>query len=266
MAERCTKMIYLARANPELPEGGFAERWRQHGALSRTLPIWRHHRKYEQCLTLESGELPAEAIPGFQADWDGVGLIWFWGSESLARAATEPTTASILGPDELETFDRSVGLTAMITSTEDVLRDRGATNVKLVVFVKSGPNVTADEFERRWRDLYASLVEGPESDLVRKCIQSRVVPSQSPFEAEPPISEFEGVLEIGFETVADLGRFLASDGYRRVRAEEEDIVDPEATIGVVTDETLLYTDLLGSEDLSADAANRSAISVRVGPW
>lgn len=240
------KIIYLAKGNPGLPKGGFPARWRRHGAFCHTIPIWDHLCRYEQCLTLPPADEPAARIEG-ATDWDGVGMIWFWSFAAMERARQEPTIG-LLVADEEQTFDRVVELTALVAE-DIVLRDRGGTHRKLVSFVRRSVGSTRETFLRRWQDHAAALLELPESDRVRKLVLNPAVPS-----GKGPMAAIDGVVEIGFDTDEDLSAFFGAEEYQELAADEVGFLDLEATIDLVTDETLLYIDPLGDERLISERA------------
>ena len=238
------KMIYLARANPSVPVGAFPARWRQHGRFCHGIPVWNHLCHYEQCLALgiDLGERVAASVPGLSSDWDGVGLIWFWSAEALSRAELEPSM-KLLVADELETFDQVVAATALVTR-ERVHRDRGATNIKLISFVKRNGKTSSDEFYDFWGEAHArTLLGSPKGELVRKYVQNFALPDN-----EGPMAAFDGVAELGFESVEDLKEFFLDDTHQGLlRSAEERFIEIRETVSVLTDETLLLTDPLGQD-------------------
>jgi hypothetical protein len=69
------------------------------------------------------------------------------------------------------------------------------------------------------------------------------------------MAEWDGVVEIGFDRAEDVMAALGSEGYLRdVRPDEEQFLDMDKMIIVVTDESLLYEDVLGSEELVSAAS------------
>src|SRR5437016_5068498 len=66
-----TKLIYLAKRKSGFTPMQFAARWRRHGALAMSLPMWRYMSGYAQADVLHPSP-----VPGTSEDYDGVGLLW----------------------------------------------------------------------------------------------------------------------------------------------------------------------------------------------
>jgi hypothetical protein len=65
------KLMYLAKRKPDFTHAQFAARWRKHGALAMSLPLWRHMSGYVQADVLHP-----TPVPGTSEDFDGVGILW----------------------------------------------------------------------------------------------------------------------------------------------------------------------------------------------
>jgi len=119
------KVIYLARRNKELSAEAFVERWKKHGQLAMSLPVWRNMWRYIHCDPIKVGQTSAR--------WDGVGLVWYRSWEALASIAAETSLRQPLLDDELLTFSDHVRNTAILTE-ETVVRDGPETDHKMMVF------------------------------------------------------------------------------------------------------------------------------------
>src|ERR1700742_2145501 len=129
------KIVYLAERNPALDTAPWADRWREHGELNRSLPSWSHIWRYEQNRTISMPELVAARVPGAREDsrCGGVGEVWYRSHKARSEMREEPYREQIRA-DEVETFGRTVDHFAM-TTCEQARREVQRTGVKLVVFV-----------------------------------------------------------------------------------------------------------------------------------
>ena len=239
------KMIYLAERNPALSRESWIQRWRQHGAFCRTLPIWNHICHYEQCVAIDGGEFSATASSGPQPQqgWDGVGMIWFWSFAAMGRAREDPERPR-LDADELETFSGPVEPTALI-AREVVLRDEGGVGAKIIAFIRRKPGLSHEEFSHYWELHHGPLLLSCEgvSSLLRKYVQNHTLR-----ETMEPMSAFDGVVEMGFASVADAARALNSpECLANVTPDQANFIDPADMVVLTTDERLLYEDALGQE-------------------
>ena len=110
------KIVYLAERNPALDTAAWADRWREHGELNRSLPSWSHIWRYEQNRTISMPELVAARVPGAREDsrCGGVGEVWYRSHKARSEMREEPYREQIRA-DEVETFGRTVDHFAMTT-------------------------------------------------------------------------------------------------------------------------------------------------------
>jgi hypothetical protein len=122
------KIVYLANRNPSLSTVEFAARWRAHGQLAMSLPIWRNMWRYAQCQPVGiAGEVPP---------FDAIGLVWYRSLAALRSIALEPSLRQPLLDDELLTFSRHVREGALLT-VETVVKPGPRTQHKLFLFSTS---------------------------------------------------------------------------------------------------------------------------------
>lgn len=111
--------------------------------------------------------------------------------------------------------------------------------VKLVAGLRRKPGMGVSEFHRYWKDVHGPLVKSvPEFFRhVRKYVQGHTlndpVPSFPPQVAAP----FDGIAELWFDNVAEIGTAFAEPRYMEIiRPDELKFLDlPNCTIFVVED-------------------------------
>jgi hypothetical protein len=95
------KVLYIAKRHPAFTPDGFTARWRKHGALAMSLPLWRRMHAYVQASVID----PA-GIAGASRDYDAIGVLW---TVDTPMAGTDLDDVATLARDELETFSGYVG-------------------------------------------------------------------------------------------------------------------------------------------------------------
>lgn len=111
------KLIYLARRKPGFTFDEFVRRWRRHGALGMSQPIWRHARGYVQAEPLQPPPLAGAA-----EDYDAVACFML--SEEMYAGMTDADMegAMQMAEDELETFSAPIPTTSLWVSEEHIRR------------------------------------------------------------------------------------------------------------------------------------------------
>jgi hypothetical protein len=201
VSQEQVKVMYYA----PLPEGRshaeFTPRWRQHGELAMGLPFWQHMAYYVQydVLGSEDSDLPVEALSGTRnADYGGVGAIWFHDLAALTEAAESPDNRT-MQIDEVQTFGRELG-TNLVPTYEHVLLDEGPAPVTVMNALHRLEGVSRESFHEQWLDMGEQLLTKPE--LTRHL--RRYVLDQ----ALPDAEGWDGIVEIGFESTAEFFAFM----------------------------------------------------------
>ncbi|HEY6761225.1 MAG TPA: EthD domain-containing protein [Baekduia sp.] len=202
MGGQQVKVMYYA----PLPEGrshaAFSARWRQHGELAMGLPLWRHMARYVQFDALVAGQhgLADEQLGMLRnADYGGVGSIWFHSAEALAEAVADPDNRR-MEADELETFGRRLG-SDLVAATEHVVIDRGPAAITVLNALHRTAGVSRASFSEQWRAMGDALAATPElARHVRSYVQDHALP-----DAEG----WDGMVELGFDAPADFFAFVA---------------------------------------------------------
>ncbi|MGH7966785.1 MAG: EthD domain-containing protein [Candidatus Binatia bacterium] len=111
--------------------------------------------------------------------------------------------------------------------------------VKLVGCLRRKPNMDAAEFQRYWKEVHGPLVKSvPEFfRYVRKYVQGHTL--NDPVPGFPPQTSpsFDGIAELWFDSVAELGKAFAEPRYLEIiRPDELKFLDlSNCTIFVVED-------------------------------
>lgn len=145
------KMIYLARRNPALAAGDFAQAWREHSALGRQCRnVQDKVLGVTQCTRLrESGE--DGGLRGASTSYDGVNLLQLRDLDVASDLWNDPETLAIMRPDEPRVFSTYVRDFTLVCR-ERVLRDAPAGEVALFGFVRRSPSISKNEFDAAWAD------------------------------------------------------------------------------------------------------------------
>ncbi len=93
------KLIYLARRKPGFTFDEFVCRWRQHGALGMSQPLWRFALGYVQAEPIK----PAP-IAGASDDYDAVACYMVTDDMFASMTDDDMPGAMAMAQDELETF------------------------------------------------------------------------------------------------------------------------------------------------------------------
>jgi uncharacterized protein (TIGR02118 family) len=235
------KQIYLTRRQHSLSAEAWLPRWRQHGKFVRNLPLWDQIRHYDQCTVLPSEDAGAAAMFGLAEGYDGVAMVWFRSLEAVEAALSDPSVGSVF-EDEKEVFDDPIADTSLFTR-EIVFRDTGATQIKLVGFLRRKPGLTRAEFQEHWEHRHGPLFLGVPSmdEHVTKYVQNHVIEPYTGVMGDT----YDGVVEIGFADAAAIEHAFGERYLEVVRPDEERFVDLSNMIVVATDERLMYEDALG---------------------
>jgi EthD domain len=234
MSAEQVKVMYYA----PLPEGrthaAFRPRWREHGELAMGLPFWRHMARYVQYDVLGTGDqdLGIEQLSGTRnADYGGVGAVWFHNLDALTQASADPDSDVMLA-DELETFGRWLG-TDLVPTSEHVLLDRGPAPVTVMNALHRLPSVSRASFQEQWLAMGEQLLAKPElAGHLRTYVQDHALA-----DAEG----WDGIVEIGFAQTADFFAFMAEPLISEwLFPHETGFIDIPRGQPLITTPTLLY--------------------------
>jgi hypothetical protein len=202
------KFMYLAKRKPGFTPEDFRLRWRQHGALAMTLPLWRNMALYIQADTIRP--VP---IAGASGEYDG----FSYAVARDERAFKNPSPQEIadvkrLADDELETFEGPIPPIMMFVD-DQVLKKGGPGGVTACLAFK--------DFEAA-----ASVAKS----YANKPTASRVVLNRVREDMIMPGSNvpYRGTVEISAGDLEGLKNVLASDNGWRA-----------AAVAIVAAETIL---------------------------
>lgn len=126
-----SKLIYLAKRKPDLTYAQFTARWRKHGALAMSLPLWRHMSGYVQADVLHPSP-----VPGTSEDFDGVGVLWAPSDDMWRNPQPEDIrNVETLLEDERHTFGHAIPEVSLIVD-EEVRRDTGEGRTTAFLYFK----------------------------------------------------------------------------------------------------------------------------------
>ncbi|HTT93382.1 MAG TPA: hypothetical protein VMF55_01815 [Solirubrobacterales bacterium] len=242
------KIVYLAEPNPAVPAAEWPARWREHGEVVRSLPLWRHLWRYEQDLALPLPEEVAGLVPGPADDgrYGGVGVCQYRSEAAVEEMRDEPGHGPVR-EDERETFARTVEHFTVVAH-EEVRREREPTGLKLITFLLRRDG-SRDDFWRAWGQLIASDAVAPLLDRASAYIESRVTDrTRYPVAVADDrdrdrFPDFDGVVEVGFRDGAALAAAAADPACAAGFEAIGSLVDPSRSITVLTDEEVLYDEL-----------------------
>jgi hypothetical protein len=249
------KQIYITKRAPEYTQEQWGARWRRHGSFVRSLPLWAQIRRYEQCRVVGAQAAEAAQFEGLSHAYDGVGMVWFRSPDAVRAALEDPTVGSVFD-DEKDVFNDPIADTSLFTR-EVVLRDTGATTIKLVTFLRRRRGLTREEFSEIWEQQHGELfLSVPEIDAhVTKYVQNHVTDDFTGVLGD----DFDGVVEIGFSDVQHISKVFGGEYLERIRPDELRFVDLDSMIVVLTDEVLLYEDALEPFPGPASAGGQFAV-------
>jgi hypothetical protein len=215
------KMIYLARRNPALAEGDFAQAWREHSALGRQCRnVQDKVLGVTQCTRIMGG-----SPSGANTDYDGVNLLQLRDLGVASDIWNDPETRAIMRPDEPRVFDRYVRDFTLVTH-EQVLTELPPGDAVLVGFMRRVPGLAQAEF-----------VEGLTKLTTPWPQTGRVV--LNVVEPERPVGyDFDAIIEWWFQDAEALGHAsMPSDLRMTVALSMGHLCDMDATVLMATQVT-----------------------------
>jgi hypothetical protein len=110
------KLIYLAKRKPDLSFDQFVRRWRQHGALGMSQPLWRFAVSYVQAEPLKDS-----GIAGVSTEYDAVATYAVDDAMFSEMNDDDMPGALAMAEDELETFSCPISDVSLWVQ-EDVIK------------------------------------------------------------------------------------------------------------------------------------------------
>jgi hypothetical protein len=126
------KLIYLAKRKPDFTYAQFTARWRKHGALAMSLPLWRYMSGYVQADVLHPSP-----VPGTSESFDGVGMLWAPNDDLWRNPQPEDLrSVETLVEDEHHTFGHAIPEVSLLVD-EDIRRDAGEGRTTAFLYFKA---------------------------------------------------------------------------------------------------------------------------------
>ena len=240
------KNFYLARRSGKLSATQFTRRWRRHGELAMTLPLWRFASGYEHCdvIALPDAEGSASALV-WSHEWDGVGIVHFATASDMESLSTDPDFPELLA-DEQHVFREPVAETAVMT-IEQQYRQRPGVAAKVIAFLRPRQGKSDPEFRSAW-DAQLPLVLGSRrtDQLVLRYSHNVPVGVDAISGDTPDLRarvdvglHVAGVMEIGFASNDDLADFVADPAFAETVQHLKTFVDLERSTFVMTNEVVM---------------------------
>lgn len=120
--------------------------------------------------------------------------------------------------------------------------------IKVIVLLKRNQNLTREEFKRHWRDVHGPLVMTvPElTRHMRKYVQNHLITEEdgrgkSPLKQPDSATDFDGIVEIWYESYADMPNSFKNQPYKDIIApDEKRLLDIEQCVMFVTEEVMMF--------------------------
>ena len=183
----------------------------------------------------------------WSTDYDGVGVVYLPSAADMEGLITHPEFPVLLA-DEWGAFNEPVANFSLLT-TEELLKDRRGTSIKLFAFLRPAAGVDQQTFTERWSAHVALVMRSEElARLIIKYAHNHAVGLDAAGEAESGVkerigiglSDVIGVSELGFATRADMVAYLRHPAREGIRADLEQFVDLARTVIVATNEVTMY--------------------------
>ena len=127
--------------------------------------------------------------------------------------------------------------------------------VKMVVLLRRAPHLSREQFSAHWRNIHAPLVKSvPElTRYMRKYVQNhipaapaadasgRASSSMGGLAQPAPPFDFDGIVEVWYDSVEDIPRSSASQQYADIiRPDELQLIDAARCVMYLVDENVVF--------------------------
>jgi EthD domain len=242
------KFILAARRKPgDTQERYFYEWGIIHVALMITNPsTQRAFTRYAQHYTING--IPERLLwhPLSPMAWDNMADHWLASFEDLGRSVRGTDYVERMQPHKFGDSNFAVELTSGNTLYEAPEFQNGG--VKLIHFLKKRPELSQQEFERRWVGEHgANVIESMRPlGILRKYVQNPQLPLDAAlfkgtlFEAGG-VGQHAGVEEFWFSDLADLEKLRSDDAaWQRIVASDRRIALERESFAMVTTERVVF--------------------------
>lgn len=204
------KVLTFVTRKAGMPIDEFQTYWRtRHPDAVTKLPGIRRY--------VQSHVLPAAYAKG-EPVHDGIAEVWADDTNPLRAMSQGPAYADVVA-DEAKFIDRSkMGL---IITEEHVAKDEGAGALKAIEFFSRRPDLSVEDFQRRWRGEHAALVTRVPG--VRRYVISATRPSAYTGGRQPA---YDGAALMWFESGDALKAAGGSAEYKALVADRAHFLAP----------------------------------------
>ena len=216
------KSVVFFKRKAGLSVSEFHDYWRtRHPEVVLKLP---GVRRYVQSHTLKSIYRKREPA------YDGIAEIWNDSLDAVRAMVGDPHYQAVKA-DEAQFIDgRSMG---GLVTREHVIVDGPAAAVKSVEFVTRRPDLSAEAFQRYWRDVHGPI--GATIPVLRRYVQSHAL-LESYARRPPP---FDGLAITWFDSTAAMRQSATTPEYARTRADEPQFIAPGELPVILTTEHVI---------------------------
>jgi hypothetical protein len=227
------KLVYLVPRPARVEQRAFMRRWREHADVKvGSMPSRDGLTSYQQCglLTPEDASLPPALFGpgGLSLAYGGVGVAWFEDAAATPVVAGPDFAPRRALEDELDAFGTPLGANLHATE-EEVIFDKGGTQVRIFSFLRRRSNLTLAEFSAQWRAFADTFLS--HTELTRHCtsyVQDHVIDAEGE-------SRFDGIAEMGFRDPGGaLGLLSEPTLAQELFREEEPFLDRTEGVVVLT--------------------------------
>ena len=197
------KQIAAVRRKPGMTHSEFRQYIEHvHGDLARAKPLGV--KKYLKNHVFD-GAYGAKDDPRYELVFgrDSVTELWFENLEALGETFADPYVREVIGPDGRNFSDLGTALGLLVEEVPMEVPDPGHGAAKVLHFLKKAESLEQAEFERRWSEAHAAIMEGSPSvaEQLRGYVQNRPLPggAGSAYFGGAEMPTYEGIASMWFD-------------------------------------------------------------------
>jgi len=198
------KFLYMIQKNPRLTQP-WPARWRTHGALGMTRPLWAAIRRYAQ----------HDPIPGWfhdsraQHSYDGVGMMHY--NDVPPAYFSDDQGVALHRADERRIFTDIVPNCGLML--EETVLKKGTAPFKVFSLVRCSGDAMEAKDEKAWHDYGRTLLAADIGKAIRALSLSIVLKHEY---TQSSRIKCHGLGEFSFDDLEDAAALFASSEYREI--------------------------------------------------